>query len=103
MQLTSYGKSISAGGWDPYGDPETDAGNGDWGLKLTPNACALTDSAALALNAHPGDWVKINLGEGVSMSRQYLDRAPEENMRCDCYEPNEFIPNRPDYADVTLM
>lgn len=100
MELTQYGKSVKAGGWDPDGDSYTDRGEGDWGLLLTLQACALTDSAAKALGVKPKDWVTITFEDGTKMDRQYLDRAPEDNERCDCYQPWDFVEGRSDYGDV---
>jgi len=93
-------------GWkeDPYGDTLTREGWGAWGNKLTIDACALTDSAVELIRAKPMDWIKVDFKDGTApLARQYQDRAPEKEPRCDLYMPEGFNKRFPDYAEVTLV
>ena len=96
VALTQYGPSPKIGGWDKYGDSDTDAGVGIQNRKLTRQSCALTDTVRDALGALPGDNIEIDLGGGQIIYRVYDDRAPEANARVDLYQPIGFDSTIPD-------
>lgn len=102
IPITQYGKSKKVGGWDPQGDDETDKGFGAWGNLLTLQGCALSDKAVAALGIKRLGWLTITFPNGTALCRQYQDRAPEDDIRVDVYEPWGFVVNRPDRGDVAL-
>lgn len=89
---------------DPYADTLTEEGWGAFGNKLTQDACALTASLVAKLGIKPMQWVRINFANGtVPMVRQFQDRAPESDDRCDLYMPTGYDPFIPDEADVEVI
>jgi hypothetical protein len=49
-------------------------------------------------------WVRVDFKDGTApLARQYQDRAPEKEPRCDLYMPGGFNKRFPDYAEVTLV
>jgi hypothetical protein len=103
LQVTRYGLSKKAGGWDPYGDSETDKGLGSKGNILSYFACAITDSARMALGANFDDYLVIVFPDGRQQIRRIEDRAPELNGRVDLFYPWADDPSIPDYADVSIL
>lgn len=102
-KITQYGPSIKSGGWDPDGDSSTDAGWGCWGNKLTIDACALTDKEVENIDAYKLCWVEIDFQNGTRpLVRQYQDRAPEDEARCDLYMLQEDK-NLPDFGVVKVI
>ena len=95
-QVTQYGYH-----GDPDGDSLTEGGWGAWNNKLTEDGCALTASLAAKLAIEPLKWVHITFNNGCApLMRQYQDKAPEGNDRCDLYMPSGFNTFIPDTADI---
>lgn len=103
IRITQYGLSVKAGGWDTYGDSLTDKGFGCFGNKLTAQGCALTKGAQEALGATKLCWLQVKFSNGIVHVRQFQDRAPEDEERLDEYNPEAFIKDQPDYAEVSII
>ena len=105
-RITQFGLSVKAGGWDQYGDPETDKFIGAHG-KLMPQAavdCALTDSLRDKLGIKPGQYVKV-CWPAQTLCLRFIDRAPESDDRVDVFRPYQFSLAQDhwgDFADVTI-
>jgi hypothetical protein len=97
MKITQFGYPD-----DPYMDSETKQGHGKYHKLEKDISCALTDSAAHALGASGGSWVRIDFPAGGSQTRRYDDRAPEKDERVDLYNPGGFENGIPEHAEVTL-
>lgn len=106
MSITRYGRSVKAGGWDTYGDSDTDQGLGNNGNTLSFHACAITQSAKIALGIQgkgDGTLLKIQFADGSHQYRVIEDTAPEDNMRVDLLYYWIDDPSIPDTADVTVV
>ncbi len=104
-QITQYGLSKKAGGWDDPGDSETDQRLGGWGNLLMEGNCALTKSVINTLGIMRGEFVRIEYPDGYSFTAQFADIAPESDDRCDIFHPFAFSKEqdaRGDFADVTI-
>jgi hypothetical protein len=105
-KITQYGLSPKVGGWDQYGDPETDKFSGAHGT-LKPQAavdCALTDSLRDKLGIKPGQCVRVQW-PGQALVLRFVDRAPESDDRVDVFRPYQFSLAQDhwgDFADVTI-
>lgn len=102
IQITQYGKSLKSGGWDPYGDDESDEKIGNRNNKLTDASCALTKDARNILKSYPGAKLTVDFCNGTVLTKFDDDTAPEDNARLDVFNYDAFIPGWPDYAEVTL-
>lgn len=115
MKITQYGYKN-----DEYADTLTEAGEGGWGNHLEKAGCALTDKAVATLGLTKadhgaklriefGDWIATGNGvsvfktSGIIYVRFWEDRAPEDEPRLDLYQPDGFVKNLPDYANVTVI
>lgn len=125
MKTTRYGLGLAAGGWDNYSDPGTDAYQGNHGNILNTSSCALTVSAEAALAASlqstdprllrdvnqqliPGKLKPQTLlrivwpGTHLVQYREFADRAPEYDERCDLFYPIKDDPTIPDHGQVSV-
>lgn len=124
---TRYGLSPHAGGWDKPGDSGTDNLMGCFGNKLTTASCALTVimEAALAETLAgmldnrlmfdsnnqiiPGRLKPFTLlkivwpGTILVQYREFADRAPESDLRCDLFLPWRDDPSIPDFGEVSVV
>jgi hypothetical protein len=98
MKITHYGEPN-----DPYGDTLTREGWGNANNRLTLDACALTKSAKMILDAKEYDWLEIDFGNGTIIKKQYQDFAPEAEERLDIYNPGGLKLGYPDYANVSVV
>lgn len=80
-KITQYGSKI----WDTYWDSSTQKFEGSHHSLVNGVSCALTAASVTALNAHPGDWLRITFDNGVQYYRRYDDTAPEDDARCDFF------------------
>ena len=105
IKTTRYGLSPKAGGWDPYGDSETDQwlGDGKDGQTLTTASCALTTKAADILGAKPGDIIHIKWDNKTEQYRRYDDTAPEDEARVDLFYPYYDNPTQPDFGYCSVI
>jgi|HubBroStandDraft_4_1064222.scaffolds.fasta_scaffold1124662_2 hypothetical protein len=97
MKITQYGYH-----GDPYMDSYTAKGEGAYHNLQADVSCAMTDSARAALGAPKHAWVEIKFAGGATQYRRIDDRAPEQDKRCDLYNPGGFQAALGDFADVTL-
>lgn len=98
VEITAYGKSIEAGGWDGKGDSGTDAGLGCINNQLVDGvSCALSKPAEEQLLVKPGVWLDILLANGITIQRRFDDRTDQNlsNARIDLYEEWKFDPTIP--------
>lgn len=90
-EITQFGKGILIGGWDKYGDSNSNKFIGNTNDPLINGvSCALSDSAKLALNVGHNDWLRITFDDGTVYIRQVRDRAPESNKRVDFFNYYAF-------------
>lgn len=106
-KITQYGKGTKVGGWDKYGDTNSNKfiGNRDNEL-INGVSCALTQMFALRILAKPGDWLQIVFPTGQVYLRRYDDTAPQAEYRCDFfnyYAFDEQMDNFGDTADVRVL
>lgn len=106
VEVTQYGKSEQAGGWDGKGDSGTDAGLGCHNNKLEDKiSCALSKPAEEQLRVRPGVWFEILLSNGVTLTRRFDDRTDQSlpNARVDLYNEWEFDNTIPDQGMVIAI
>lgn len=114
-ELTRYGKSLEAGGWDDYQDGGTDAGMGcrssilPDGTIINPLidgvTCALSKPAEEALGCEVGSWLDILLPDGRIVQRQFNDRTSPDltNARVDFYCEWKDDPTIPETGKVIAI
>lgn len=105
VEVTQFGLSIAAGGWDGKGDSGTDAWLGDRNNILNSSSCALSPVAEKGLGVKGGEILKIYFDEKHIYFRTFDDRTSPDltNARVDFFFPYAFdksIPSTP--AVVTV-
>lgn len=87
IQITQYGLSEAAGGWDGKGDSDTDKRLGNHNNRLNGCSCALSPEYAKSIDAEHGDLFLIEWDNGLKMVKSYDDStAPGlTNFRLDVF------------------
>ena len=108
MEITQYGLSDKAGGWDGVGDSGTDKFEGNENnLIVNGVSCALSPLARTALGAKDGQTVKVTFPNEVVYHRQVADSTDNlPNQRVDFFNAYAFDKQMDKFgeeADVVLI
>ena len=92
VQITQYGLSKKAGGWDGAGDSGTDNWLGNHGNRLNGCSCALSPEFAHAIGAVNGDLLLIEFSTGLKLVKAFDDLTTPglTNFRLDVFNPYHF-------------
>lgn len=107
-EITQYGRSVKAGGWDIDGDDDTDKFEGNIGTIYSGVDCAVTDSMRAALGGPAdGKWLRIIFHDknknAVEYRRRIGDRAPESDKRVDFFNYWAFDHQQDGLGDYALV
>lgn len=92
IEITQYGLSVAAGGWDGKGDSNTDKRLGNHNNRLNGCSCALSPEYAASLGAEHGDLLLIEFANGLRLVKSYDDSTARglTNFRVDIFNAIEF-------------
>jgi len=88
IYITHYGQGKAVGGWDPYHDPNTDAGKGNTGNKLNNNSLSISPDIVRDAGLKSGDPVYVN----HHYIGNYDDTTGKNELgRIDIYDPSNSV------------